>query len=57
MITYSHQNIDQSDIEAVLNALKDEILTGGKKIDEFEEALCEYIGVKHACVLNSATSA
>ncbi|MBT0866786.1 aminotransferase class V-fold PLP-dependent enzyme, partial [Campylobacter coli] len=42
---------------AVLNALKDEILTGGKKIDEFEEALCEYIGVKHACVLNSATSA
>ncbi|EKT7769082.1 TPA: UDP-4-amino-4,6-dideoxy-N-acetyl-beta-L-altrosamine transaminase [Campylobacter coli] len=57
MLTYSHQNIDQSDIEAVLNALKDEILTGGKKIDEFEEALCEYIGVKHACVLNSATSA
>ncbi|EDO8900497.1 UDP-4-amino-4,6-dideoxy-N-acetyl-beta-L-altrosamine transaminase [Campylobacter coli] len=57
MITYSHQNIDQSDIEAVLNALKDEILTGGKKIDEFEEALCEYIGVKHTCVLNSATSA
>ncbi|ECV5919797.1 UDP-4-amino-4,6-dideoxy-N-acetyl-beta-L-altrosamine transaminase [Campylobacter coli] len=57
MLTYSHQNIDQSDIEAVLNALKGEILTGGKKIDEFEEALCEYIGVKHACVLNSATSA
>ncbi|HEB9306966.1 TPA: UDP-4-amino-4,6-dideoxy-N-acetyl-beta-L-altrosamine transaminase [Campylobacter coli] len=57
MITYSHQNIDQSDIEAVLNALKDEILTGGKKVDEFEEALCEYIGIKHACVLNSATSA
>ncbi|EAI7265449.1 UDP-4-amino-4,6-dideoxy-N-acetyl-beta-L-altrosamine transaminase [Campylobacter coli] len=57
MITYSHQNIDQSDIEAVLNALKGEILTGGKKIDEFEEALCEYIDIKHACVLNSATSA
>ncbi|HEB9332588.1 TPA: UDP-4-amino-4,6-dideoxy-N-acetyl-beta-L-altrosamine transaminase [Campylobacter coli] len=57
MITYSHQNIDQSDIEAVLSALKGEILTGGKKVDEFEEALCEYTGVKHACVLNSATSA
>ncbi|ECP7496265.1 aminotransferase class V-fold PLP-dependent enzyme, partial [Campylobacter jejuni] len=38
-------------------ALKDEILTGGKKVNEFEEALCEYVGVKHACVLNSATSA
>lgn len=57
MITYSHQNIDQSDIDALTKALKNEILTGGKKVDEFEEALCEYIGVKHACVLNSATSA
>ncbi|EGN5691916.1 UDP-4-amino-4,6-dideoxy-N-acetyl-beta-L-altrosamine transaminase [Campylobacter coli] len=57
MLTYSHQNIDQSDIDALTKALKDEILTGGKKVDEFEEALCEYVGVKHACVLNSATSA
>ncbi|TDJ87542.1 UDP-4-amino-4,6-dideoxy-N-acetyl-beta-L-altrosamine transaminase [Campylobacter volucris] len=57
MITYSHQNIDQSDIEAVINALKSEILTGGKKVEEFEQALCEYVGVKYACVLNSATSA
>ncbi|HEF1039134.1 TPA: UDP-4-amino-4,6-dideoxy-N-acetyl-beta-L-altrosamine transaminase [Campylobacter coli] len=57
MITYSHQNIDQSDIDTLTEALKDEILTGGKKVDEFEEALCEYVGVKHACVLNSATSA
>ncbi|MBK1992354.1 UDP-4-amino-4,6-dideoxy-N-acetyl-beta-L-altrosamine transaminase [Campylobacter sp. 2018MI35] len=57
MLTYSHQNIDQSDIEAVLKALKDEILTGGKKVEEFEKNLCEYVGVKYACVLNSATSA
>lgn len=39
MLTYSHQNIDQSDIDALTKALKDEILTGGKKVDEFEEAL------------------
>lgn len=57
MLTYSHQNIDQSDIDTLTKALKDEILTGGKKVDEFEEALYEYVGVKHACVLNSATSA
>ncbi|AJC86756.1 UDP-4-amino-4,6-dideoxy-N-acetyl-beta-L-altrosamine transaminase [Campylobacter sp. RM16704] len=57
MIAYSHQNIDKCDIDAVINALKDEILTGGKKIEEFEQALCEYVGVKYACVLNSATSA
>ncbi|TKX28691.1 UDP-4-amino-4,6-dideoxy-N-acetyl-beta-L-altrosamine transaminase [Campylobacter estrildidarum] len=57
MLTYSHQNIDQSDIEAVIDALKGEILTGGKKAEEFEQALCEYVDVKYACVLNSATSA
>lgn len=57
MLTYSHQNITQDDIEAVIKALKDEILTGGKRVNEFEEALCEYVGVQHACVLNSATSA
>ncbi|AXP08244.1 UDP-4-amino-4,6-dideoxy-N-acetyl-beta-L-altrosamine transaminase [Campylobacter hepaticus] len=57
MLTYSHQNIDQSDINTLIKALKEEILTGGKKVDEFEQALCEYIGVKYACVLNSATSA
>lgn len=57
MLTYSHQNIDQSDIDSVVKALKDEILTGGKKVNEFEEALCDYLNVAYACVLNSATSA
>lgn len=57
MLSYSHQNIDQSDIEVVNAALKEDFLTGGKKVEEFENALCEYIGVKYACVLNSATSA
>ncbi|MBZ7940358.1 UDP-4-amino-4,6-dideoxy-N-acetyl-beta-L-altrosamine transaminase [Campylobacter molothri] len=57
MLTYSHQNIDQSDIEAIVDALKGEILTGGKKVEDFEQALCEYVDVKYACVLNSATSA
>ncbi len=31
MLTYSHQNIDQSDIDALTKALKDEILTGVKR--------------------------
>ncbi|TWO27273.1 UDP-4-amino-4,6-dideoxy-N-acetyl-beta-L-altrosamine transaminase [Campylobacter insulaenigrae] len=57
MITYSHQNIDKSDIESVINALQDDFLTGGSKVEAFEEALCEYVGTQYACVLNSATSA
>lgn len=57
MLSYSHQNIDESDIKAVISALKDDILTGGDKVERFEKALCQYIGVKSACVVNSATSA
>lgn len=57
MLTYSHQNIDSSDIEVVIKALKDDFLTGGSKVEDFEKALSEYVGVRYAAVLNSATSA
>lgn len=57
MIPYSRQSIDQSDIDAVVEALKGDFLTGGKKVGEFEEALANYLGVKYVCVMNSATSA
>jgi UDP-4-amino-4,6-dideoxy-L-N-acetyl-beta-L-altrosamine transaminase len=57
MIPYSRQSIDQSDIDAVVETLKGDFLTGGKKVGDFEEALANYLGVKHVCVMNSATSA
>lgn len=57
MIPYSRQSIDQSDIDAVIETLKGDFLTGGKKVNDFEEALANYLGVKHVCVMNSATSA
>jgi|GEM_PF-6766087 len=57
MIPYSRQSIDQSDIDAVVETLKGDFLTGGKKVSDFEEALANYLGVKHVCVMNSATSA
>lgn len=57
MIPYSRQSIDQSDIDAVVETLKGDFLTGGKTVSDFEEALAHYIGVKHVCVMNSATSA
>ena len=56
-IPYSRQNIQNDDISAVCAALEDDIITCGKRVDEFERALCEYIGVKFAVVMNSATSA
>jgi UDP-4-amino-4,6-dideoxy-L-N-acetyl-beta-L-altrosamine transaminase len=57
MIPYSKQSINEDDIAAVVSALKGDMLTGGKKVEEFEKALSNYLGVKYVCVLNSATSA
>lgn len=57
MIPYSRQSINQEDIDAVIETLKSDFLTGGAKVEEFEKALAEYLGVKYVCVMNSATSA
>ncbi len=57
MIPYSRQFIDESDILAVSEAMRGDILTGGDIVSEFEAALSAYAGVKDACVVNSATSA
>lgn len=57
MIPYGHQWIDEDDIEEVVKVLRSNWITTGPKIKEFEDALCEYIGCKHAVVVNSGTSA
>jgi len=57
MIPYGHQLIDEDDIEAVVEVLRSDWITTDPKIEEFENALCEYIGYKHAVVVNSGTSA
>lgn len=57
MIPYSTQLIEQDDIDSVVEVLKSPYLTQGAKVQEFEEALCEYAGAKFAIVFNSATSA
>ncbi|MCX6052220.1 MAG: UDP-4-amino-4,6-dideoxy-N-acetyl-beta-L-altrosamine transaminase [Campylobacterales bacterium] len=54
---YSTQCIEDDDIQGVLEVLKSPFLTQGKKVEEFEKALCDYTGAKHAIVFNSATSA
>ncbi|WP_086256987.1 UDP-4-amino-4,6-dideoxy-N-acetyl-beta-L-altrosamine transaminase [Campylobacter vicugnae] len=57
MIVYSRQKIDNSDIDAVVEALKSDMLTCGERVVEFEEALCKLTGAKFAVAMNSATSA
>ncbi|UOS60492.1 UDP-4-amino-4,6-dideoxy-N-acetyl-beta-L-altrosamine transaminase [Helicobacter pylori] len=54
---YSEPCLDEEDKKAVLEVLNSKQLTQGKHSLLFEEALCEFLGVKRALVFNSATSA
>lgn len=56
-IPYSHQNIDDTDVELVVEVLKSGWITQGPKVKEFEEALCKYTGAKYAVVVSSGTAA
>lgn len=57
MIPYSRQSVNEEDIQAVVDTLRRDYLTGGEKVEEFEDALSKYLGIKYVCVVNSATSA
>ncbi len=55
-IPYGRQNIDQSDIDAVISTLKSDYLTQGPKVLEFEKNFAEYVGSNYAVAVNNATS-
>lgn len=57
MIPYGKQNITQSDIESVVSVLKSDFITQGPKVPEFERAVADKVGARHALAVNSATSA
>ena len=57
MIPYGRQDIQQSDIDAVLEALQSDFLTQGPMVPRFEESVAAHVGAKHAIAVNSATSA
>ena len=56
-IPYGRQDITDEDIRAVVTALRSEFLTQGPIVPEFEAAVSKYCSSKHACAVNSATSA
>jgi len=55
-LPYARQSIDQSDIEAVTEALQSDFITRGPKTAALEEAAAEYCGARFAVAFNSATS-
>ncbi|QMN55294.1 UDP-4-amino-4,6-dideoxy-N-acetyl-beta-L-altrosamine transaminase [Citrobacter freundii] len=56
-IPYGRQDISEEDINEVINVLKSEFLTQGPYVPQFEQAVADYVQVKHALAVNSATSA
>ena len=56
-IPYSKQELDETDIAAVVEALKGEFLTQGPAIYEFEVAFASYIGAKYAVAVANGTAA
>ncbi len=56
-LPYGRQNIDESDIEAVIAALKGPRITQGPLVEEFEQGLCNYLGADYATVVCNGTAA
>jgi UDP-4-amino-4,6-dideoxy-N-acetyl-beta-L-altrosamine transaminase len=57
MIPYGRQSISQSDIDSVVEVLRSDFLTQGPTVPLFESSVREYVKVKYAVAVNSATSA
>ena len=57
MIPYGKQDINQSDIDAVVEVLKSDFLTQGPKVPLFEKTIADYCSAEYAVAVNSATSA
>jgi perosamine synthetase len=57
MIPYGRHYLDDDDIKAVVDVLKDGFLTQGPKVAEFEKVLASKVGVKYAVAVSSGTAA
>jgi perosamine synthetase len=55
-IPLSQPDITEAEIEAVTAVLRTPQLSLGPKLEEFEQALAAYIGLRHAIAVNSGTS-
>ena len=56
-IPYGFHSIDDSDIQAVLDVLKNGAITQGKNVDDFGQALADYTGAKYGVAVSSGTAA
>jgi UDP-4-amino-4,6-dideoxy-N-acetyl-beta-L-altrosamine transaminase len=57
MIPYGRQDIQQSDIDAVVDVLRSDFLTQGPAVPRFEQGVAHRVKAKRAVAVNSATAA
>ncbi|MEK6945629.1 MAG: UDP-4-amino-4,6-dideoxy-N-acetyl-beta-L-altrosamine transaminase [Nanoarchaeota archaeon] len=56
-IPYGKQYIDEKDIDEVAKVLREDFLTTGPKVDEFEKKFAKYVGAKYAVAVSNGTTA
>ena len=54
---YAKHNINEDDINAVVDVLKNKSITQGKKVEEFEYELASYLSSKYVVACSSGTAA
>jgi UDP-4-amino-4,6-dideoxy-N-acetyl-beta-L-altrosamine transaminase len=57
VIPYGRQDINQSDIDAVVDVLRSDFITQGPVVPRFEQAVASRVKARHAVAVNSGTSA
>lgn len=57
ILPYGKQFVDDQDIQAVVDVLRGDWLTCGPAVTQFEDAVREYVGVKHAIAVSNGTAA
>ncbi|WP_214741696.1 UDP-4-amino-4,6-dideoxy-N-acetyl-beta-L-altrosamine transaminase [Exiguobacterium sp. s48] len=56
-LPYGRQWIDEEDIQAVVDTLRGDFLTTGPAVDEFEQAIAQYVGARYAVSFSNGTAA
>lgn len=57
MIPYGRQSIDEEDVAAVAATLNSDWLTTGPRVNEFEKAVADHVGTRHAVAVCNGTAA
>ncbi len=57
MLPYSHQTVDEQDVQSVVEVLRSDWLTTGPKVAEFERCLADTVGAVDAVSVSSGTAA